>query len=423
MKVKFLSILLIALSSIVFAQEKTLLETLVKNGTISEEEATQIAKDRVVVTPSKPEAKVLTIGGGIDVWYTWSSVETGVTNLNADTNGFDIRYVKIDINAEILGGWQVNLVTDFGVEGRRRNYLDKVVVSKKFDYDALSGELSFGMRKVNMGYEQNVDDFALQTIERSVATWFFTRPEVGRGVKNFGSRAVGIFWDGKLPQVEGLKYGFAVVGGNSFEGSSASLANYDGNNNLSIYLNAAYSRSEIVNDRELKYTFGLNYGYSNGAYVVGTKKNEMWGVNPYLNVSYRGASATLEYFLQGVENGNWSSAEKATPQGFNATIAYRFSIGALGELEPVFRVSIVSTDGMGMNPLAINPYESVPRLGGGLYNFAQTYYFGANWYIIDCVRVGLGFEWGQFSKPVNVEADENGDVTSTMVRASLQVLF
>lgn len=422
MKAKILSLALTMFACAAFAQEKTLLETLVKNGTISEAEATQIAKDRVVVTPSKPEAKVLTIGGGIDVWYSWSNFNASNSNLGADTNGFDLRYVKLDVKAEIAGGWQVDFVTDFGVEGRNRNYLDRVVLSKNFDYESLNGVLQLGMRKVNMGAEQTMDDFALPALERSAATWFFTRPDSGRGAKNFGSRAIGVFWDGKLPQIEGLGYGMALVGGNSYEGSSASLANYDGNNNLSIYLNASYAGSKIISDREFKYEFGLNYGYANGGYVADNRKNEMWGLNPYITLSYRGASATLEYFVQSVKNGA-ELDKKALPQGFNAIFAYRFSLGAIGDLEPVFRISMLSTDGMGFNPIATNPYENTQRLGGALYDDAQTYYFGANWYIINSVKFSLGYEWGQFTNPVNAAASSNGKVTSNMVRASLQVLF
>ena len=103
------------------AQEKTLLETLVKKGTISEQEASQIAKDGVVVTPSKKDTKVLTIGGGIDAWFTWGSYEvkspSPTLGPSANASGFELRYVKLGVDAEIAGGWNAELMTDFGVEG------------------------------------------------------------------------------------------------------------------------------------------------------------------------------------------------------------------------------------------------------------------------------------------------------------------
>ncbi len=73
------------------------------------------------------------------------------------------------------------------------------MISKKIAYDSIIGTLWVGMRKVNMGYEQNMGDFDLLTTERSIATWFFTRPDATTyAQKNFGSRAIGIFWDGKV---------------------------------------------------------------------------------------------------------------------------------------------------------------------------------------------------------------------------------
>lgn len=430
MKTKILAAFLAGALALANAQDKSILETLVKKGTISEQEAAQIAKDRVVVTPSSPDAKVLTIGGGVDVWYSWGSqqVKSPSSGPRVNTNGFELRYVKVDFGAEIIGGWTARVVTDFGSEGQKRNYLDTVVISKKIAFDYLLGTLDVGMRKVNMGLEQGINDFDLLTIERSVATWFFTRPDIGDGLlgvsraKNFGSRAIGAFWDGAVEQVDGLTYGAAVVGGNSYEGTSAKLANYDGNNNLSFYANVAYASEAQLKDETFTYKVGLNYGYANGAFVRGGNENyAVWGVNPYVSLNWRGATVMLEYFLQRVDNGNYSSGEDATPQGFNATIAYKFDIGDWGKLEPVFRASMIATDGMGFNPVTMGAF-STPGGVDNLYNRAQTYYIGANWYVIPSVKVGVGYEWGEYTDKVSAAQTDNRAISNT-VRASLQVLF
>ena len=195
------------------------------------------------------------------------------------------------------------------------------------------------MRKVNMGYEQNMGDFDLLTTERSIATWFFTRPDATTyAQKNFGSRAIGIFWDGEVGQVEGLTYGFSVVGGNSFEGSSAKLANYQGNNNLSFYANVAYGDKFFWYDNELSYKVGLNFGYANGGMVrtEGTNyiNSEHWGINPYFTAKYKGFSVMLEYFLQRVSDGSFNGVENATPQGFNAILAYKIETAQFGQIGP-----------------------------------------------------------------------------------------
>lgn len=431
MKTKLLGIILLGLAALVNAQEKTLLETLVKKGTISEEEAAQIAKDRVVVTPSTKATKVLTIGGGIDAWFTWGNYEVkspaGTSSPSANASGFELRYVKLGVDAEITGGWQAELMTDFGVEGKNRDYLDKVLISKKISYESLIGTLGVGMRKVNMGYEQNLGDFDLLTTERSVATWFFTRPDATNSAqKNFGSRAIGIFWDGSLEQLEGLTYGFAVVGGNSFEGSSAKLANYQGNNNLSFYANAAYQNKFYWYDNELSYKFGINFGYANGGMVrqSGTTytNSEIWGINPFFTAKYKAVSFMAEYFLQNVSNGSFTGTDRATPQGFNAIIAYKIDAGRFGQIEPVVRVSMLSSNGMGFNPVTMGSFSYDPTNANAIYDNAQTYYIGANWYVIPAVKFSVGYEWGEYTGKVSDTQAANRTQSNT-VRASLQVLF
>lgn len=412
------------------AQEKTLLETLVKKGTISEQEASQIAKDGVVVTPSKKDTKVLTIGGGIDAWFTWGSYEvkspSPTLGPSANASGFELRYVKLGVDAEIAGGWNAELMTDFGVEGKNRDYLDKALISKKIAYDSIIGTLGVGMRKVNMGYEQNMGDFDLLTTERSIATWFFTRPDATTyAQKNFGSRAIGIFWDGEVEQVEGLTYGFSIVGGNSFEGSSAKLANYQGNNNLSFYANVAYGDKFFWYDNELSYKVGLNFGYANGGMVrtEGTNyiNSELWGINPYFTAKYKGFSVMLEYFLQRVSDGSFNGVENATPQGFNAILAYKIETAQFGQIEPVLRVSMIATNGMGFNPVTMGSFSYDPSNASAVYDNAQAIYIGANWYVIPAVKVSVGYEWGEYTGKVNAQAENR--TQSNTVRASLQVLF
>ena len=201
------------------AQDKALLETLVKKGMLTQQEAAQIAKDSVAVTPATKSTKSIKIFGGGQGWYSWgkNSVKAGTGSFDQQS-GFTLRYAKLGIEADVGGGWSAEVVTDFGTEGASKNYLDKVVASKKIDLDYLNGTLQLGLRKVNMGYEQNMDDFGQYAVERSVATYFFTRYEG----KNFGSRTVGVFWDGNITQVDGLYYGAAVTSGVS-EGGRTGL--------------------------------------------------------------------------------------------------------------------------------------------------------------------------------------------------------
>ncbi len=424
MKTKFLTLLALASICVANAQDRTILETLVKKGTITEQEATQIARDSVVVKPGTSDTKKLSIYGGIDTWYSLGKNEVtspSGSHEQADTNGFEMRYVKIGLNAEIQGGWLVDVLTDFGIEGRKRNYLDKVIISKVIDVDYLSGQLDVGLRKVNMGLEQGLDDFSQYTPERSIATWFFTRPDNGsNGVKNFGSRAIGVFFDGKFRSIEGLYYGLSVVGGNSYEGSSASLANFEGNNDLSFYVNVGYKSKIELNQTDLNYDLGLNFGYADGGFVVNNVKNEVWGANPYVSLNYKNVNLMLEYFIQNVKNGDIAANKNSTPMGFNGTVAYKFHVDDWGSLEPIFRASFVMSDGIGFNPVTMGTFSTNAGNITNLYDKAQTYYIGINWYLVPSVKFAIGYEWGLYTGGFNSNAKE---AESNTVRAQLQVLF
>ena len=429
MKLKLLSIL--AASAFVCvaaqAQDKALLETLVKKGMLSQQEAAQIAKESVAVTPGSAETKSITLKGGVQGWYEWSQQDVRTPAGNEPSqNGFTLRYVKIGLEAEVGGGWTVDIMTNFGVEGSESDYLDRVTLSKKVDYDYLKGQLDLGFRKVNFGLEQGLCDFGQLAIERSVATWFFTRPDMhgmNDAQKNFGSRAVGIFWDGIVTQLEGMYYGIAVTGGNTEAGAIDTP--FGGNNNLSFYANAGYKRAFEVSGETVAFDAGLNFGYANGGYVFnGTENRSMWGINPYVTAKWRGLTVMAEYFLQQVQDGAMRAgvtAKTSTPQGINFTAAWKQDMGEWGALEPVFRWSYLTTDGMGYGTVYGAGNNALTNLE---FNKAQTFYIGANWYVVPSVKFSLGYEWAQYSglSLGGLPGDTQLTDAST-VRAQIQVIF
>ena len=283
------------------AQDKALLETLVKKGMLTQQEVAQIAKDSVAVTPATKSTKSIKIFGGGQGWYSWgkNSVKAGAGSFDQQS-GFTLRYVKLGIEADVGGGWSAEVVTDFGTEGASKNYLDKVVASKKIDLDYLNGTLQLGLRKVNMGYEQNMDDFGQYAVERSVATYFFTRYEG----KNFGSRTVGVFWDGNITQVDGLYYGAAVTSGVSEGGVENFITDAQNSSALSFWVNAGYKNVADIKGETLSYDLGINFGYApqGSTSLAYTQKGSVWGINPYATINWRGLTLIGEFFLQQVED-------------------------------------------------------------------------------------------------------------------------
>ena len=295
MKKVIISLLVAGAAVAANAQDKALLETLVKKGMLTQQEAAQIAKDSVAVTPATKSTKSIKIFGGGQGWYSWgkNSVKSGTASFDQQS-GFTLRYVKLGVEADVGGGWSAEVVTDFGTEGASKNYLDKVVASKKIDLDYINGTLQLGLRKVNMGYEQNMDDFGQLAVERSVATYFFTRYEG----KNFGSRTVGAFWDGNITQVDGLYYGAAVTSGVSEGGVTNFITDAQDSSALSFWANAGYKNVADVKGETLSYDLGVNFGYAPQGMTTYDRKGSVWGINPYATLNWRGLTLIGEFFLQ-----------------------------------------------------------------------------------------------------------------------------
>lgn len=398
------------------AQDKALLETLVKKGMLTQQEAAQIAKDSVAVTPATKSTKSIKIFGGGQGWYSWgkNSVKAGTGSFDQQS-GFTLRYVKLGIEADVGGGWSAEVVTDFGTEGASKNYLDKVVASKKIDLDYLNGTLQLGLRKVNMGYEQNMDDFGQYAVERSVATYFFTRYDG----KNFGSRTVGVFWDGNITQVDGLYYGAAVTSGVSEGGVGNFITEAQDSSALSFWVNAGYKNVADIKGETLSYDLGINFGYapqgSKGpTSLANTQKGSVWGINPYATINWRGLTLIGEFFLQQVEDYYTTGRDGVgrTPMGANFTAAYKMDIGEWGAIEPVFRASYVTTNGMGLQSAYTGDYL-------GNINQAMTFYGGVNWYATTAVKTSLGYEFGYYDQGDAVVERVYGNT----VWAQVQVLF
>lgn len=431
MKKIIISLLVAGAAIAANAQDKALLETLVKKGMLTQQEAAQIAKDSVTVSPASKSTKSIKIFGGGQGWYTWSQPSVRQPNSigsQPQTSGFTLQYVKLGVEADVGAGWSGTIVTDFGNGISGTNYLDKVIASKKFDLDYLNGRLDLGLRKVNMGYEQNMCDFGQLTIDRSVATYFFTRADGNDSVaKNFGSRTVGVFWEGNIAQVEGLYYSAAVTSSVS-EGSENVLK---ASNSLSFWAATGFKKVAEINGESISYDLGLNFGYapqgSSTSINAATNTGSIWGINPYASINWRGLTAIGEFFFQQVEDYSATSVGTCrSPFGANATVAYKMDMGEWGALEPVARFSFVASNGLGVTnaTIAANGFSS----GSGLsFDNAMTAYIGVNWYITNAVKTSLGYEYGYFydnaTEGQAAGAGENVRAYGNTIRAQVQVLF
>ena len=395
-----------------YAQDKALLETLVKKGMLTQQEATQIAKESVAVTPQAKTTKSIKVFGGMQGWFKWANhdISKGTASLD-EISGFELKYVKLGLEANVGHGWTAILIMDFGSEGDRRNYLDKVVISKDVDVNYINGTMEIGLRKSNMGIEQITDDFGLLAIDRSIATNVFTHAGNTQDIKCFGGRTVGIFWDGKVTQIEGLYYNAAITS-EITEGTSGVINNINANSGLSYYFGFGYEN--IVDMRgEIKYDFGVNMGYASKGFERNNDKSEVWGVNPYAKFKYGNFSLMGEMFYQNVEYGKTISSA-ANAFGANVIIAYKVDMSnSMGQIEPVVRFSYVSADGLGAAVTADNRTY--------YFDEVKTIYFGLNWYTTEAIKTSIGYEYGWYKN--GLTPAQASKLDSNMFLAQLQVIF
>lgn len=430
MKKIIISLLIAGAAIAANAQDKALLETLVKKGMLTQQEAAQIAKESVAVTPCTKTTKSIKLFGGGRGYYEWS--QASVRNPSdapsqAQKSGFELKHIKLGVKADVGAGWSATVITDFGTEGADLNYIDKAVASKKIDLDYINGTLEFGLRKVNMGYEQTTCDFGLLTIDRSVATYFFTRGNAYDDVeRNFGSRTTGVFWDGNITQVDGLYYGVSVVSGTAQVDNAVNdlISGVSDSNSLSFFVNAGYKNVADVKGETISYDAGINFGYApRGAKAFNGQEGSIWGINPYATLNWRGLTTIAEFFFQQVEDYANNDGITRSPLGANLTVAYKMDIGEWGAIEPVARFSFIASNGLGVSPLSQRYDDNNLFNDNYAFDNAMTVFAGVNWYITPAIKTSLGYEYGYYYDSVDNSDKVGYRAYDNTIRAQVQVLF
>jgi phosphate-selective porin len=413
MKLKLLSLLLVlglAGTTAAQANNKELVDLLITNGTITREQADALLKKSgPSVTAGTGLVKNIRINGRLQVQHDYLSYENKGGSNPSDVNQVLLRRVRLGARADIGEGMTGFINAEFGNDDAR---LSDAILS----YKAGSvGTLTVGYQKVNFGAEENTSSASIKTVERSLASRYFNESNNGRRL-GFGSRHVGLYWNGKLEGVDGLGYGVAITntqGGGSFSGSGL-------NNSLAYWANVYYSSPFENGDL----TFGVNFGYNpegNSKDATDTAKsqtNHIIGYNPYVKLNYGDFSLLAEYIGGEVKNGSRDGKSNAAPWGFHIIPSYKIS----DAFEVVLRYSHIDTDGRG-----INPSDGFRNLNSvGTFNKGNAYYAGFNWYIRgNNVKLSSGYEYGDFSdrhvSGNNFSGSNKGE--SHTIRTRLQFLF
>jgi phosphate-selective porin len=400
-------------ASAVLAQDSgALLEVLVRKGIISDQEAEDIRADLVrdaaqppaIATGGSTYTTRLRISGRIQAQY--AGLDTGIENAAdpASTNHFFLRRVYLTARADLGPDWNANITYDFA-----GSLFDAAWVQWRKSSDLT---FDFGLRKVNLGYEERTSSGSLKAIERSGVTRYFVEENNGRRI-GAGSYRVGVFMDGK---VGNFFYGAAVTNPErAINFSSATGVGNSTNNGVALWANAGYNGTFEGGS----YVIGAGAGSlpdqggksGTAPFGVGTG-NDLQVYSLYTDITAGSFGLAAEYLWANVERGASATAD-AKPAGF--WIQPTFKINE--QLEAVFRYSRLDSDGRGVN--VSDGVRSAPS--GATHDKLSEMFFGGNWYIKgNDLKFQAGYVYGESEDTVAglpAEAKVHG------VRSQLQLNF
>ena len=416
------------------AQERAILEKLVSDKVISQLEADAIKKQMPIVVEGSGEAQKVNVFGMVQVQYNMMESKMG-DSYSESFDGFYLRRIFLGAQGEISDTLSGYVRLDFVRKNTNNSdYLLDAYITKKIDYDFLKGTLQFGIKKVQFGYEEVIPCDKLSSIETSLATRYFAYSERIDGRLGFGQRYVGVFWNGEVKQIKGLKYNFAVTNAiNNSITPRAHLSGKDSNpesaNAVNLWFAADYT-ANITDDSTLR--IGVKTGFGNKANVAQNSAGDtiygtIMGIDPFFEFKYKDEFILwAEYLCASVQHGRDEGSRQAVPQGYNAQAEYIVDIGDYGRLGFVIRGSQLFSNGRGISIKdSINYCQdpSTTLVSKVLFDQASSIYAGITWYIRgDYMKFQAGYEWSRFDTPIrNVVDSDHGDVNC--VRAQVQILF
>jgi hypothetical protein len=393
-----------SLSVVAYAGDKEVLDLLVKKGVVSAEERAKTieeAKSKASAANldevfSKEDAtKRLTFSGRVQFQY--ASIETEQGTLNPVTvNQFMARRLYLGFSADIGDGMSGEIVNNF-VD----NTLDKALVT----FDGSLGKLEVGYRKTYVVVEETTSSAKIPTVERSLATRYFTEGKTTQG-GDLGARHTGLYYTGKL---DNLTFGVSLFG-TKFGDNGAQAAT----NNNDLGYGAVLGYKNKVSDTEI-YGIGVNYVASKYAGTGTPSASELSLLNPYIDVTLGGANLIAEMILADFKD----VTNSPSPQGVNVTLVQKLNDSWFA----VARYSKLDADGRN----SIDISDSIRRANdtslSTTFTKADSIYLGVIYKINgDNVKVTAGYEMADF-KGATSAAGGATQAEANAFRIQTQILF
>jgi phosphate-selective porin len=235
---------------------------------------------------------------------------------------------------------------------------------------------NFGLRKVNVGYEERGSSGNLKSIERSGVTRYFVESNNGRRL-GAASYRIGAFLDGKreLNARTNLVYSAAITDPERNETFTLASSAGDASNNQPAFWGNVGVAGRLA-DNGGSWIVGVGAGHLPDQGGAGTanlgRGYDLSIYSVYADFTVGRFGFLAEYLAADIERGA-SATRDARPAGF----FLQPSVMLTDSFELVFRYQHLDTDGRGLNLGDV--VRSAPA--GPTMNLFDEWYAGANWYL------------------------------------------
>lgn len=391
-------------------ENSALIQALIRKGILTAEEARDITAEvkRTSATTSAADIQPLgkhtahlAVGMRMQVQYAHLDTDNREAADLAATDHVFLRRMYLTLKAGLGPQWGAVMTYDFASAG-----FDDAIIewmpSKELTFD-------FGLRKVNVAYEEQASSGNIRGLERSGVTRYFVEPNNGRRL-GAASYRVGAFVDGeKGPLVWG-----------------AAVTTPERNEDFDL---ASSAGDRTVNRPAWWANAGLTGKTNAGTWLIGAGAGHLPDQGGFGRENLgRGSDLSIYSLHTDITAGRFSfmgellaarvehgtvSGRTAQPRGFFLQPAFLVTPA----IEAVVRYAHLDTDGRGVT--LSDFIRSAPS--GGTMNEATEWYAGANWYLKgNDLKYQLGLVRGETRDSVSGAPAE---AKAVGVRSQLQMQF
>jgi phosphate-selective porin len=394
----------------------TLIGVLIRKGILTNQEAEAIRADLVRennvipvrVDAGKKSTERLSIGMRIQIQYANLDTDIrGAAFSPAATDHAFLRRMYLTVKAGAGGNWGAVFTYDFAGGG-----YDEAIIEWEPMPDLA---FNFGLRKVNVAYEERASSGSIKAIERSSITRYFVESNNGRRL-GAASYRIGAFLDGRkqLTTKYGLVYGAAVTNPERNETFSGSAGAGDNTNNNLAYWGNVGVTGKLANNAS--WIAGVGAGFLPDQGGMGTtnlgRGFDLTVYSVHADITAGRFGLMAEYLTADVDRGA-SATSDAAPRGF----FIQPSLLLTETIEAVVRYAWLDSDHRGVTLSDV--VRSAPS-GGTMTTFIE-WYAGANWYLRgDDLKFQLGAVYG---KTRDTLSGAPAQAEAVGVRSQMQMQF